>query len=276
MIEKIMQAFHYEGKSLEIQKIQTAHRLKLIDFWKIKEGSRVLEIGCGQGDTLAALAFTVGKAGVVHGVDIADENYGAPETLGQAREKLMQSEFGKNIQIDFNFDVMSNKNIFSENEFDYIVLSHCIWYLSDYNTLVNLLKHIRPWGKQLCIAEWNPSINKSEQLYHLKAVTIQAICESFKTSSLSNVRTMFYPNEIEKAVSKSGWFKSNSTNIYSPDMQDGIWEVGTALNFYVNEILQLSDMPDKLKHLLLAQIEELRNSDNIKPLSIYCLISSKN
>lgn len=66
-----------------IQYIQTEHRLKLGLFWGIKEGSRVLEIGCGQGDTTAVLAHLVGENGYVHGVDIAPEDYGAPLTVGK-------------------------------------------------------------------------------------------------------------------------------------------------------------------------------------------------
>lgn len=46
-----------------IQYIQTEHRMKLGLFWGIQEGSRVLEIGCGQGDTTAVLAHLVGSTG---------------------------------------------------------------------------------------------------------------------------------------------------------------------------------------------------------------------
>lgn len=272
MIDKILQL---EGEALEIQKIQTDHRLKLIDFWNIKEGSKVLEIGCGQGDTLVALAFVVGENGFVHGVDIASENYGAPETLGQARQRLMKSEIGNNIKIDFNFDVMKEECEFLENEFDYIVLSHCIWYLSDYDELVNILKKIKPWGKQLCLAEWDPCVDKPEQLNHLKAVTIQATCESFKMHTISNVRTMIYPSEIEKATIESGWIVTDTTSIYSPQMQDGKWEVNTAINLYPDAINQLDNMPNKLKSLLLAQIEELKSNRGNKPMGVFGLVAKK-
>ncbi|WP_313894079.1 methyltransferase domain-containing protein [Psychrobacillus sp.] len=47
----------------------------------ITEGSKVLEIGCGQGDTTAALAYLVGDTGFVHGIDIASPNYRSPVTL---------------------------------------------------------------------------------------------------------------------------------------------------------------------------------------------------
>ncbi|MEW8988050.1 MAG: methyltransferase domain-containing protein [Bacillus sp. (in: firmicutes)] len=82
----------------EIQKIQTEHRLKLVEFWGIKEGERVLEIGCGQGDTTAVLAYMVGEKGQVHGVDLASPNYGAPITLGDSMKHLQKSQLGKQLK----------------------------------------------------------------------------------------------------------------------------------------------------------------------------------
>lgn len=231
MIEKIVNDMNITGNAKEIQKIQTAHRIKLIKFWEIPEGARVLGIGCGQGDTLASLAYVVGENGFVHGVDIADENYGAPETLGQAKERLLKSALGKNIRMDFNFDIMDGENYF-DSQFDYVVLSH------------------------------------------LKAVSVQAICECFEISSYSNVRTMFYPKDIERAVLESGWIIEKVGGVYSKDIQDGQWEVATVTEVYPSEIEKLKHMPTKLKQLLFSQIEELRGQQNIKPMPAYCLKAS--
>lgn len=273
MIEKIVNDMNITGNAKEVQKIQTAHRIKLIEFWEIPEGARVLEIGCGQGDTLASLAYVVGENGFVHGVDIADENYGAPETLGQAKERLLKTALGKNIRMDFNFDIMDGENYF-DSQFDYVVLSHCLWYFSSYDELRNILTQVKAFGKNLCLAEWNPSIHEAEQLSHLKAVSVQAICECFKISSYSNVRTMFYPKDIERAVLESGWVIEKVGSVYSKDIQDGQWEVSTVTEVYPSEIEKLKDMPTKLKQLLFSQIEELRGQQNIKPMPAYCLKAS--
>ncbi len=56
--------------------------------WQIPAGARVLEIGCGQGDTTAVLADAVGSAGRVIAVDIADPSYGAPVTIGESARHL--------------------------------------------------------------------------------------------------------------------------------------------------------------------------------------------
>ncbi|MBB2480858.1 hypothetical protein H5P36_11700 [Bacillus sp. APMAM] len=47
---------------------------------------RILEIGCGQGDTTAALADAVGVNGNVVAMDVASPDCGAPLTLGQATD----------------------------------------------------------------------------------------------------------------------------------------------------------------------------------------------
>ncbi|MDP4161066.1 MAG: class I SAM-dependent methyltransferase, partial [Bacillota bacterium] len=155
MIDKIVKCLKLAGAAAEIQRIQTAHRLKLIDFWEIAKGANILEIGCGQGDTTAALAYTVGKEGFVHGVDIAPENYGLPMTLGEARQLLLHSEIGSNIRMDLDFDILTDTITFKNDRFDYIVLSQCSWYFSSYEELVAILKRVRPWGKRLCFAEWS-------------------------------------------------------------------------------------------------------------------------
>ncbi|WML44692.1 class I SAM-dependent methyltransferase [Neobacillus sp. PS3-40] len=272
MIEKIVQGMKLEEAEAEIQRIQTAHRLKLIDFWNIAIGTNVLEIGCGQGDTTAALAYTVGKEGFVHGIDIAQESYGLPMTLGEARQKLLDSEIGSNIRMDFNFNILADTVSFENESFDYIVLSKCSWYFSSYEELVAILKRVRPWGKKLCFAEWSTNVKIPEQLAHYNAIMIQALCESYKTISTSNVRTLFTPNKIKKAMSEAGWKVARDTEIYSPDLQDGVWEVNMTRSIYPKEIENITDIPQKLKDLLLSQIEELSSVNKIaeiRPLSVY-------
>ena len=55
---------------------QERHRRKLVQLWEITPGSRVLEIGCGQGDCTVVLAEAVGENGHVDAVDPGAHDYG--------------------------------------------------------------------------------------------------------------------------------------------------------------------------------------------------------
>ena len=66
----------HDPKHLSSQIAQTEHRLQLVSQWPIHTGSRILEIGCGQGDCTAVLASIVGSSGHVTAIDPADLSYG--------------------------------------------------------------------------------------------------------------------------------------------------------------------------------------------------------
>lgn len=132
VIDNIVECMALDNGNSDLQRIQTEHRLKLAQFWGIKESSKVLEIGCGQGDTTAVLAYLVGETSFVHGIDIASHNYGCPITLGDAATFLKKSKLGKQIKIEFETDILSPKVDFPENTFDIIVLSHCSWYFKSF------------------------------------------------------------------------------------------------------------------------------------------------
>lgn len=269
-------ASNEDVKMGDIQRIQTEHRLKLVEFWGIKEGSRVLEIGCGQGDTTAALAYSVGEVGFIHGIDIASPDYGAPITLGDSARYLEQSKFGKQLKMEFNIDVLSAEIDFPENSFDYIVFSHCSWYLKSFEELEAMLTKIKKWGKSLCFAEWDSRIEMIEQYPHFLAVLIQSQYECFKESSLSNVRTLFTPTDVRRIAERSGWTITTEQSIHSPQLQDAEWEIAMTVADYKEEIANLVDLPAKLKSLIKSEVillEEAQKNHVIKPLSTYVFIA---
>ncbi|WOV87493.1 class I SAM-dependent methyltransferase [Sporosarcina oncorhynchi] len=260
----------------EIQRVQTEHRMKLVDFWAIKEGARVLEIGCGQGDTTAALAYTVGEKGFVHGIDIAPADYGAPITLGEARNHLLKSQIGSQVKIDFNVDVLAEEVDFPPMSFDHIVFSHCAFYLRSADELSDILTKARKWGKRLCFAEWDTRIQRIEQQPHLLAVLIQSHYECFKESSLANVRTLFTPADILQITRKSGWTVTVDRVIHSPELQDGRWEVEMTLAEYEGEIDRLKQISDKVKSLLHSEVELLKAANEkeaVEPLSVFAFVA---
>lgn len=259
----------------EIQRIQTLHRLKLAAFWNIKEGNKVLEIGCGQGDTTAVLASIVGEKGFVYGIDIAPASYGSPITLGDSAEHLKRSKLGKQINIEFEIDVLSPEVNFPDNHFDYIVLSHCSWYFKSHEEFSKLLKKTKRWGKQLCYAEWDTRIENMYQLPHFMAMLIQAQYECFKENSQSNLRTLFTPIDFKTLAKNAGWNIVSEKVIPSADMQDSQWEMDITLNDHQSELQAINNMPDKFKSLIKSQVTLLEASitKDMCPMFTYASIA---
>ncbi len=59
-----------------LTKLQTEHRFKLVSQWPIHSGSRILEIGWGEGDCRAMLVSIADSSGHVTERDPADLSYG--------------------------------------------------------------------------------------------------------------------------------------------------------------------------------------------------------
>ncbi|WP_063510418.1 class I SAM-dependent methyltransferase, partial [Paenibacillus gorillae] len=239
-----------------IQRVQTEHRCKLAQFWQIQKGERVLEIGCGQGDTTVVLAQLVGVDGFVHGIDIASPDYGAPMTLGEAAAGLKASAIGSRIQLDFEADVLELE--FPYQTFDTIVMSHCSWYFASREQLQQVLTKVSKWGERLCFAEWDARITETGQYPHLLAALIQAQYEAYKPDSQSNIRTLFAPEDLLDIAEAAGWSLHSETLIYSPELQDGGWEVEYTLQCYEEEMEAAAGIPSKLTALIASQISLLQ------------------
>ncbi|MFB7140017.1 class I SAM-dependent methyltransferase [Gottfriedia sp. NPDC056225] len=271
-VESVIDCMASGNGMSDIQRIQTEHRFKLVEFWNIKEGSKVLEIGCGQGDTTAVLAYVVGENGLVHGVDIGSKTYGSPISLGDSAEFLMNSKLGHQLKMEFEVDLLSPAIDFSENEFDYIVMSHCSWYFKSQEEFGTLLTKIKKWGKTLCFAEWDTRVSSIEQYPHLLSILIQAQYESFKQDSESNVRTLLTPNDIKTICESSGWNINNETAIFSPQLHDCNWEINKTLSDIEVELSNVEAMPSKLTGLIRSEVKMLEDfieNNEIKPLSIF-------
>lgn len=276
ILNSILECMATSEQMYDIQKVQTEHRIKLAEFWEIHKGMKVLEIGCGQGDTTSVLAYFVGEDGFVNGVDIAAEDYGAPITVGQAADYLKKSKLGKQIKMDYRIDVLNDDVNFPEKFFDVIVLSHCSWYMKSTEELEKIFIKARRCGKRLCFAEWDTRVNVIEQYPHFLSVLIQAQYESYKTSSMSNVRTLFTPFDIRKIAERAGWVINKEAIIPSENLQDGKWECDMVNHEYKSEVDKLQEIPEKLKELIKSELDLLNEyirNNSIKSLSTFAFIA---
>ncbi|UZJ51800.1 hypothetical protein CBS101457_001120 [Exobasidium rhododendri] len=255
-----------------LQAIQSAHRLRILEVWarssKQKDiedngldwsflQGQVLEMGCGQGDQTAAIAALMGQVpdltnSVVHGIDPAPSDYGAPFTLKEAQTYLLNSPIAKNICFESH---QSAKEALECHEIDYYfsaIFVHSLWYFHSQTEVLDAFTAARRNGvKHLLIAEWDLSSKSKSSVPHMLAVLLQ----SNKALSHNNVRLPLSPLAIKRLANTAGWtVEHESTLTPEPELHDGRWEVDTA-TFAAKEYLQqrqssaLKNTEEDLEHI---------------------------
>ncbi|TFK56220.1 S-adenosyl-L-methionine-dependent methyltransferase [Heliocybe sulcata] len=222
-------SLHHSYMELQVQVGQTKHRIDLLHKWDIPEGSKVLEIGCGQGDCTAALAEAVGPTGHVTGVDPGSLTYGSPYNLGQAQAHLSAGRLGSRITW-VQADPLDFLSSISE-PYDVAVLAHSLWYFSSPVLIRDTLRLLARKAKKVCIAEWSLSYTAAEAGAHVLAALTQAGLECHKNVSTSNVRTVVSPKAIQRLAGVAG-LELIEEGLVTPDedMYDGKWEVERVLD----------------------------------------------
>jgi SAM-dependent methyltransferase len=216
---------------MRIQVSQTAHRINFINHWQIPPGSRVLELGCGQGDCTAVLAEAVGPEGHVDAVDPGSPDYGAPYTLAQAQDHLTKSPIGSRIGWHFadprDF-LRKTAGDGDEANWDVAVMAHCIWYFDKPDTLSEILRALQGRVKRVLIAEYALRATSPAAVPHILAAMTRAALEAHNPSSQANIRCMTSPKAIQALAGKEGWHLQTETALV-PDaaLSDGHWEAGS-------------------------------------------------
>jgi 2-polyprenyl-3-methyl-5-hydroxy-6-metoxy-1,4-benzoquinol methylase len=225
--EEIARKCLHDEKHFAVQLGQTKHRINLVNEWQILPGSRVLEIGCGQGDCTAVLASAVGASGHIDAIDPAPLSYGSPWTLGQAQSHLSSSDLGSRITWYQNSPVNFLDSLSSSKPYDVAVLAHCIWYFSTRTTLVEIAKALQGKTARICIAEYSLSASHPNAVPHVLAALAGATFEAHLVESTSNIQSVLSPREITSIFDEAGWsLNSSSTITPEADLLDGSWEVG--------------------------------------------------
>lgn len=255
-----------------IQRIQSEYRRRIVEGWDIPAGSRILEIGCGQGDMTAVLAETVGENGFVTAVDIASPRYGAPQTLGEATAAIKASEIGHRIEFRLEFDVLEQPNAFQPGSFDFAVMAHCSWYFPSQEALQETLAAVIPWTKTLLFAEWDMHATVVDQIPHLLAVLIQGQAEGSKESSDANIRTPLPRDLAMETIRSAGWEINQPLTISTDKLQDADWEIHEALR------CDLGHCPPKQKTILesyRALLKSIARPNGNVPLPAYSIVAKR-
>ncbi|PVH92106.1 S-adenosyl-L-methionine-dependent methyltransferase [Periconia macrospinosa] len=221
-----------------IQHVQTLHRIELLQHWNLHPGSKVLELGCGQGDCTTVLASAVGEDGKVVALDPAELNYGSPYTLGQAQSHISQGPLGRRITwvqqapLDYLSSLSHLPSPGGANErFDAAVLAHSLWYFSSPSLVLSTFIALKQHSKRLLLAEWSLVATHASAQPHVLAALTQAALESQKPTSESNIRTVLAPKRIIALALEAGWQLERETRVPGREgLLDGQWEVAAVLS----------------------------------------------
>jgi SAM-dependent methyltransferase len=213
----------------EIEMAQAEHRIRLVQLWDLKPGTRVLELGCGQGNTTAVLAELLGPSGHVDAVDPGAPDYGAPFTLSQSQAHLSASPVGS--RIVWHHATPQQFLVGTDGVWDVAVLSHCIWYFASEQELEEILAALRGRVNRLCIAEYALYASEKPAIPHVLAVLARGSLESCKGESNENVRSPLSPSAVKVAAMKTAWTCIRETTVVpQSNLLDGSWEVGTVMS----------------------------------------------
>lgn len=250
--EKIASYQLLPPNGLVIEATQAAHRINLLNSWGpdvIKPGSRVLEIGCGQGDCTAVLAEAVGPRGHVDAFDPAPPDYGAPFTLAEAQKHISESEIGGRItwHRDKPWDPAgpgSEGQSDTDQKWDAVVLTHCVWYFKGRDELSNILGHLRSkitTGGKVCIAEYAMHATEKAAWPHVLAALAQGTLQALRSDeSDENIQTPLSPQQIKLLARDQDWnLHSEATLVPEEGLLDGSWEAGSvASEHFLRELEQ--------------------------------------
>jgi SAM-dependent methyltransferase len=223
---------------LAIEFSQAVHRINLINAWDsaIGPGTRVLELGCGQGTCTQALAEAVSSpedptgSGHITAVDPGPPDYGAPFTLAQAQSHLSAGPLGPLVTFH-HADPIDFLATNADTQWDVAVLAHCIWYFRSADTLRQILSALQGRVARVCLAEWALHATEPAAMAHVLAALARATFEAHRGDSTENIQTLASPRAIKEAVGQAGWkVETEGTVVPDAELSDGLWETGTVVH----------------------------------------------
>lgn len=255
----------FQGDS--VQQIQLQHRLALVDTFQVTAGMRVLEIGCGQGDTTVALAHAVGETGKVVAIDIASGDYGAPLTLAEAQARITASPLGARIQFHLATDFLQFE---TEESFDAIVLSHCSWYFATLNILRACLKKAYTLAPKLFFAEWDMNFTMMQQRGHFCAISILALYTQYVEND-GNVQHIYNAEQIRSLLQQIGYNVAAKQTVDASYLQDGAWEKD-----YANAVrAQFDGTPPRIQSLVATYYDVMNSVSAAQSLNSFVVIAER-
>ncbi|KAM0795967.1 S-adenosyl-L-methionine-dependent methyltransferase [Usnea florida] len=159
------------------------HRLSLIKAWEIPPGQRILDIGCGQGESSLALAEALGPDCHITGIDDAHPDYGSPFTVQESHQYIAKTALGPRI----TFIQSDGPSLLKQlpvhappsSEYDAAVICHSLWYFPSSQSITALFRALATAQiPRVYVAEYTFEPSLASQLPHILAARAKALLAS--------------------------------------------------------------------------------------------------
>ncbi|KAK2026625.1 hypothetical protein LX32DRAFT_684411 [Colletotrichum zoysiae] len=215
-LDPILACYLHASSQKATVETRFAHRLSICDTWAIPQELKLLDIGCGQGESTLVLAEAVGSTGSITGVDSAPPDYGGPYTVGQAQAHILASALGHRITFecaDTTQWLQERKRTFPKSssiapscseqasalswtsaadarlgelntiEFDGAVFCHSLWYFPSTSAVRELLETLAAANvSRVHVAEWSGQARTAAQEPHALAAEAEMKLYSLRSA----------------------------------------------------------------------------------------------
>jgi hypothetical protein len=225
----------------------------------------------------AVLAEAVGPEGRVVAVDNALPTYGMPVTVAESSAFLIASPIGRCVDVRLQFDLLNGPTSFRDNEFDYVVFSHCGWFFASLPQLRSVFELVRPLARRLCFVEWDLRPSSLDQLPHLLAVLLQGHIEASGSRGDGNVRTPFSRERVRRELHDAGWQVLTDRDADTAGMRDADWTIEGCVDI-VEDQTRMATLPEAARIFVDSQVDTLLSlaipRGNV-PLGSYTLLAER-
>lgn len=245
------------------------HRLSLAKAWGIHSGQRLLDIGCGQGESVLVLATLVGPSGHVTGVDDAPPDYGAPFNVDESRAYILKSALGPRTSFHYGdaASFLQSPDAPPGTAFDAAVLCHSLWFFPSHESVSSLFRTLaRAKIPVVYVGEYSTRASHAGQRPHILAAQALMLLDSCKEDRgptldprAPNVRAAMDQASILGAAKEAG-FGVRRQGAITPeeDMMEGHFEARYVKGDAFRKLVIGKHLPAEREKEILGLVEQVK------------------